>query len=264
MRDTAAQGPDYSIWGGGLSPSQALARKGAEVAANGMDPYLIYSAMGLESADYSHMMTDTLLGLMNRKRIPTDVADDFDSKMRRTFKTLEAIDAWPGIKSKGLEDWLYGGEEAAGLARTKMAKVMDAAGYRNAGMPEVGAVRAAITEPGLLGLPSYASGYSIGALDPAGRVIKDPVHPHGSYPTQVGAPHGAPGYVGGFEYSLPPEIHFKDEIDRIHREKPGLDDSHIQYTLRRRVPVVEATPEWVDNASEFIRQMRNEYGSAGR
>ena len=94
-----------------------------------------------------------------------------------------------------------------------------------------------------------------------GEVVKEPSVSHPSYTTHIPAAPGGHGYMGRFEYELPPELHFKKyREEEIKPELRGKPLAQQTMSILKQVPTVEATPEWVDAASEWQDLMRSQYG----
>ena len=131
------------------------------------------------------------------------------------------------------------------------------------GFADVGASRFASTDPDLMYDPAFSAGKAFMSIDPTGRVVSNPAHPHPSYDTFIpAAPGTGHGYLGRLEYELPPELHFKHYLENeIKPELRGKPLDKQTMSLLRQHPTVVATPEWVDAASEWQDLMRRLYGS---
>ena len=246
----AARGPDKAIWASDLSPVSGIANRGRAAYEAGFEPFLNYVKMGAQSPDYSHHVTDPILDILRRSKVSKASVAEFDRKMREGFtKDFPAFSDWPGLSSKNLEGYLFG--EGPGKSRTAMAKLMDTAEFKKAGMPDVGAVRFAATDPDLLNVPGYTSGRMIARMDPTATAIREPAVPHKTYATQLSAhPEGAD--PARFMYDIPFGITHKDFVDKILAEKPKQKPSQLQYTFTRSVPTIFWTPENVDRVSRFM------------
>jgi len=252
MYGPAARGPDRAVWASDAGVIKTLANKVREEANAGFDPYLSYVAMGSRSGDYSHHMTDALLGLLPSSKAKAATIKEFDNQMRTNTANKWAPYAdWPGLKSPNLQEYLYGG--GPGKARTKVAELMGQSSFQGAGMPDVGAARFAITDPSLLHAADYSAGRTIAKLDPSGRIIYSPAVPHKSYRHQLAADPEV-GYVGGFEYDVPMRVINKEWIDDQISKKPQLadNDSQLAYSYRMSAPAVRMTPEVVDRLSTYM------------
>lgn len=262
-RDISSQGPDQAVWGSALSRAQAIANKAKAAANKGYEPVFTYVAQGPESGDFSHHMQDLILGQLDQSKMDPELAAFMDKRMREaqtgSGETFAPKPGWVGIQSPDMAKRIA--ERAD--ERVKMIKLMDAAKFRDApGFADVGASRFASTDPSLMFDPSFSAGKSFMSMDPTGRIVKNPVNPHPSYDTFIPAAPGSHGYLGRLEYELPPELHFKHYLENeIKPELRGKPLDKQTMSLLRQHPTVEATPEWVDTASEWQDLMRSLYGS---
>lgn len=268
-RDKAAQ-IDEAYWGSNRSRASALANKGKEAVANKYDPVFAYITQGPQSQDFSHQMTDMILGQLRKKDMDKKLVEQFDQLMREKEikKGMPGIPTWPGLTSPKLRQWLMESKEG-GAGRAKMAKLMDKSMYLKApGFADVGAARFATTHPDIMNTPIFSSGHMFSRMDPLGTLITNPKVPHPSYDTLLASPKGKQGYIGGFEYELPPELHFHDYLSGSESGyqsgiRPDLVEKPFTQktmSLMRETPTVIGTPKWVDMATEYQNIMRYLYG----
>jgi hypothetical protein len=268
-RDQAAQ-IDEAYWGSNRSRASALANKGKEAVEKKYDPVFAYITQGPQSQDFSHQMTEMILGQLKKKDMDKKLVEQFDQLMREKEikKGMPGIPTWPGLTSPKLKQWLMESREG-GAGRAKMAKLMDKSMYLKApGFADVGAARFATTHPDIMNTPIFSSGHMFSRMDPEGRLITNPKVPHPSYDTLLASPKGKQGYIGGFEYELPPELHFHDYLSGAESGyqsgiRPDLVEKPFTQktmSLMRETPTVIGTPKWVDMASEYQDIMRYLYG----
>ena len=262
-RDIASQGRDRAIWGSGLSRARAIANRGKAAADAGYEPIFTYVAQAPESADYSHHMQDILLGQLDPARMDPKKAEFVDKRMREATtgsgSVFEPKPNWVGIQSPYMAQRLA----ERGDERVKLTKLLDAAQFRDdPAFADIGAARFASTDPNLMYDPSFSAGKAFFTMNPKGEVVKDPLHPHPSYNTQISAAPGRHGYLGRLEYELPPEIHYQNYLENeIKPELRGKPFARQTMSLLKQTPTVIATPEWVDKASQWQDIMRGLYGS---
>lgn len=164
--------------------------------------YGLHMAMGLGSADSSHMMLQSVINQINHLPIKSADIAKFDDEIREKFpQTKEFPKPWPGIQdTQGVHDFFYdtGNPKKPyrpGTHISKFVQNMDSVRWRSAGFPDVGAARFANADPRLLGMPQLSTGYSATELDPNGKlVMNNGDMAHGTY--EAGIPHK--GYAGGF------------------------------------------------------------------
>jgi hypothetical protein len=250
VHGASARGPDRSIWASDLPMVSALANRAAAAQKAGYEPFLNYVKMGGESPDYSHHVTDPLLDLFRQSKVSNDTVRLFDQRMREGFnKDFPAYPDWVGLRSKKIEPYLF--ESGPAKARTAMAKLMVTGEFQKLGMPDVGAVRFAATDPDLLNVPNYSSGRMIARMDPEAKAIRDPAIPHKTYRTQLSAhPEGAD--PARFSDDVPLGISHYDWVQSKLAEKPNMNPSQLQYTYTRSAPTLYMTPQTVDRMSTFL------------
>ena len=147
------------------------------------------------------------------------------------------------LKSEGLAKFLRDG---TGEARKYFVEAVASSKWQNAGFPDIASTRAAITEPGLLGVPSGTSGHAISRMDPTGRQIKDPSVPHATYPVQLGGE-----YVGGLEQGLPRDVMFPGFY--AGRRKAGMPTQGDDRAFALTKDVSQnADQQWLDNIMKYL------------
>ena len=254
----AARGPDKAAWASDLPVMTKLASRVRRAADEGFTPVGGYNAMGPTSVDYSHHVSDVFLDRLRQNVPNNDPIKRFDKAMREGSKDHDPYADWPGLLSPNIESYLYGGGTAK--SRTKMAELADKGFFRKAGFPDMAEVRFGVTNPALLHSNNYDTGHSIVHLDPTGRIIKDPVIPHKTYNTQIGA--GDRGYMGGFEYDVPFDVMYKDWIANKITENPKVyADPHrgrssLMMAFRAQPPSITFNPQTVDRLSKYMEDRR--------
>lgn len=242
-RALAAQGPDKAAW----ASQKSIISRLANIARENPDPYLAYTAMSNRAGDYSTIMTDALLSQLPESKILKKDVKLFDKAMK------EHDPQWLGLMDADLRDYLL----SKGPVRTRFAETVAQKPFQAAGLPDIGSTRFAITEPELLNVPTGSSGYAISKLDPSGKVIADPVHPHSTYEAQL----GGEGYVGGFKHQLPLDVMYPNWISQ---QTPELlsNTAKRDYKFKLDMPTQSATPEWVDTTMKWLRENYPEAGYA--
>ena len=246
MRSAAASGPDQAAWASQQGIISRLA-KAAEAASKTGEPHLAFTAMSNRSGDYSGIMTDAILSQLPESKIAKKDIKAFDTAMKKFDPK------WPGIEDKNIKDHLMN----KGPLKTRFAETIARKPFQDAGFPDIGSTRFAITDPELLHVPTGSSGYAISKLDPSGRVIINPAVPHSTYKAQL----GGEGYVGGFEHHLPLEITYSDWAKKQNPDI--LANAAIRdYKFKLDLPTQHASPEWVDQAMAWLRKNYPDIGYA--
>jgi hypothetical protein len=213
------------------------------VAEGGGDPRLVHMSMSAEGGDFSTMMSDTVMEMMDQSDISAKDVKAFDSWVKAN------VDAdFPGIRSANAKDYLA--TQVPGTRRQLMWKKLDGPEFKNKGFPVMGDARVAITDPRLLSSPSM-QGSSVTKVDTSGNLITGPVRQHKTYSSQVG-PTGADGYVGELD-AVPYEILMRDffEQRRAAGTKAGSDQRSLQMNSTFSQPVDAQMVEEVNRYLEI-------------
>jgi hypothetical protein len=245
MRAAAAQ-KEGSAWASGKGKVTTLAGRVRDAAKEGDPVNLVYSAMGARGGDFSTMMADAVLGQLPGAKVTNRTAQEFDAAMKAQRPD------WPGLKSPDLRGRL---RESAGLRKTFVDE-MALGKWQDAGFPDVGSTRAAISEPALLGQQTGASGYAISQLDPRGRVISNPAVPHTTYDTHL----GGLGYLGGLERSVPREIMFPDWW-ATRQASPNQHPTAHNRSFEMGDVRQKADQQWLDRVMAYLSQGRGAVGA---
>lgn len=239
MDHQAAMG-GRGVWASGKGVVKTLNNRIAEGLNDGLDVYGVYSAMGPTSADQTTMMADALLAQMPGAKVTKRNARAFDEAMQGL------VPDWAGIMSPQAAEQL---RNASGGTRKQFAELMDAARWRDAGFPDVGSTRVAITEPDLLHAPIGSAGYTIGKFDPAEVFKHEPDVPHPTYPAQMRG-----DVVGGFEEMVPRDLLFPDFY--AARRAAGAPVNADARAFDMVKPAQVMTPEVVDRLMGYLEAVR--------
>jgi hypothetical protein len=215
--------------------------------------YGVYSAMGPQSVDFSHHMSDTLSQMMkfHRNDVGKTATERFDRLMREAVPKGEPD--WPGVKSPKLQSYL---RDMPGTYRDYFAKTMNTREALEAGFPDVAQARIAVTHPSLIDQSPYASGASISKLKPE-AIHSSLVAPHTTYKSKL-----AGEYVGGLEQSVPAHVMWPNWSQQVSRRDPSAVGRIWQTGLVGTPPGQRVTPQWQDSVAEWLR--RNRMGDVAR
>jgi hypothetical protein len=235
-------GPDFAranptVWASAASRTKQIQDKANEVE----DPILAYVTMGNRAGDFSHHISDALVGALPSAKISR-------ANMASLNEILAgAVKGFPGLQSPDLRQFLLSNPGA----RTKFAKRLDMADARKLGAPDVGHARFATTVPDLIDTPNLMTGYTLSRLTPGASIIKKPDMPHTTYPTQI-----AGDYLGGLEYQLPPKIAFRDFYN-AQKPETLANGAKLGRSIELGIPTQKVDQQWVDEASAYMEKMRN-------
>lgn len=254
LRDPAVTygGPEYmdQLRSWASEPTAMAAKANAlQEVPEGLRALLAYMPMGERSGDFSKHMSDvygaaTQATMAGNQGVALRNVAAIDELIAAKFPKLEGA---PSVASDQFPQWLSG---LKGGQRAQLIKAFDAADFKALGMPDVSAVRFAVTNPDLVNAEALSVGYRMSAPDASGGIIRSGEHPsYGAYlpmmpdtanmtlgynlPWWIGArdtalPKIAAG--GGATYALPKDIKSYMGNPRIYQ---NLDD------------------QWVDEASTY-------------
>ena len=235
-RDTGAFASMPSVMG----DQAKLAKK---VADEGGDPRLVHMSMSPEGGDFSTMMSDTVMEMMDQSDISQKNISAFDEWVRSN------VDAdFPGIRSENAKEYLA--KKVSGTRRQLLWKKLDGPEFADMGFPVMGDARVSITNPKLLTTPNM-QGSSVTKVDTSGNLITGPVRNHNTYSSQVG-PTGADGYLGELD-NVPYEILMRDFFQqrRDAGTLAGSDQRSLQMNSTFSQPVDSQMVEEVNRYLEI-------------
>ena len=240
-------GADFMRSQGGIWASEpdAMKTKAKYILQTARDfedaPVLAYTAMGAQSGDFSRMMSDAVMGQlrpsMGNVIDPAAVARFDDYVVKNVDKN------WPGVLSAEAADYIPG---MTGSNRRLLWQEMDKGVYREAGFPDVGATRLAITDPRLINSQPFDTGLTFGRVDVDAPLTETTPDIHSTYRSQI---HG--DYVGGLLDNVPGEMVWRDFFNarRASGASPATDQRAFMMTpsVRQKVDA-----QMVDEISRYL------------
>lgn len=235
MRETGT-----GVWANDFKPARDLAATAQDVIEQGGDPMMVYTAMGPQSGDFSTMMMDSVLNQVDPAKIDPDVAARFDARAQKFVPKFE------GILSPRLRENLL--EDLSGTQRWNLWQELDRAAFRDAGLPDVGLARRAITDPRLLNATPFDSGLTVGRM--TGGLLDSPDVSHPTYNTQIGGE-----YVGGID-PVAGAIMWRDffENRRASGASTGSDQRSFLMNSPRMAQIVDQ--QMIDEAEAMREAVR--------
>lgn len=199
-------------------------------------------------ADFSHMPAQTLLQMIQAQPPSQKAIDAFDMMMRQQQGAgKNPIPGYPDFPGVMNIDNQYLRDAGGGL-RTKFTQGMDTSVFRNAGMPEVGTARYAITDPSLRNAMDPMTGDAMQM--PVGTAVRfDPrqelarTMTHGSYDTNI------PGEYAGTLPQVPAKVLFGDFME-------GKNPSAIGRIIGLSPPKVTVDQQVVDRVMNYLEGRR--------
>lgn len=231
------------IWASESVPMQTKANVARDVAEAGGDPLMVYTAMGAQAGDFSHMMSDAVMGQISGTAITDAAASAYDDIIR------SRVDAnWPGIKAPSAREYVA---RMSGTNRRLLWQEMDKSALRGQGFPDIAATRNAITDPQLRDILPMWGGTSIGRPETSGVLLADPDVDHMTYNSQLGGE-----YVGGIQ-PIPGEILWRDFFNsrRTSGARPAGDQRAMMMQSRMTQQVDQ---QMVDEIMDYLQRVDNQ------
>ena len=221
----------------------AQSERAADIAKKGKKPKGIHMGMSPEGGDFSVMMSDTVMEMMDQSDISAADINKLDNWVR------ENIDRdFPGMRDPSAKDYLA--TQIPGTRRQLIWKELDKDPYVKAGFPTMGDARVAITDPRLLTTPNL-QGTSVANFDDRGVLITGPVRNNKSYNSQVG-PTGEAGYRGELE-AVPYEILMRKFFE--DRRAAGTLAGSDQRSLQMSAVTSEVDDQMVEEVNQYLSYM---------
>ena len=227
------------------------------ILEEGGDPLMVYTAMAGQAGDFSHHMSDAVMGVIEQSKITKKAAKKFDDwvKGKGGAKETPADPNWPGILSPNARDYLN--NNMTGTQRRLLWQEMDKKQYLEDGFPYIGAIRAAITDPELVNASPFDAGLSIGRASGGGLLDLDRpglrhnlggVKRHYSYDSQIEG-----DYLGRLIDSVPASILFRDFFDV--RRDAGIKSSGDQRSFMMSPYVRQRVDDqMIDEVSRYLEK----------
>lgn len=231
-----------AAWASEKTPVRLLRDRIAEGLDQGRDVYGIYTAMGPAAGDQTVDMANLIVQAAKGSKIKKADVKKFDDAMKKIAPEF------PGIMDEDAMRFLQGQTQGV---RKKMIDILDTAAFQDAGFPNVGAARIAITDENLLNAPAGSSGYSIVKFSPDTLSPMEPLIPHPSYGEQM-----AGEYIGQLPELVPFDLVFKDLIKQ--RRSQGMSAGSDLRSLELKKPNQVVDQETVDGIMNYISRLASQ------
>ena len=247
-------GPDYmvgpsaqadrTIWasGGGI-PRRLVDRADQLRRETGRDVVGLTVAMGPDAVDFATFTGQALGEMLPSAKIKKSAAKSMDAFMRKKDPS------WPGVQSEKIGEYLA---KMPPETRKTFIREVEKAPYQSAGFPSVGAVRKAVTEPGLYDVPSGAAGFAAGQFDEGGLLL-NPSVPHSTYDKAITGE-----YLGQMPLMHQSQI-WRDAYKAMEGKMAGdlpFNEAHRTYEMKTKLPGQLFDAQLVDSLSSYIEQRR--------
>jgi len=214
----------------------ALKAFGQDVPVN-----MAYVTMASQGGDFALHTGETFAEMAKAAKISKADQAVMNEKVRNTVDP-----DFVGVKSPKLREYLA---KIGGGKRAAILKALDLQTFYDAGLPHIGEVRYAVTEPSLFGVPSFMAGPSLFRMDPSRPMTFRP-DLHSSYPYSV--PRVGP--MMELDLNVPAPLLFPtayDKVAKVDRSGNVTGASMRQYGLDKKKPFELVTQEVVDNVMTY-------------
>lgn len=285
----APGGPSYSrqigsgVWRSGLAVQSKLADAARTIKGQGYNPVGVYIPMGPEATDGAfitqHLIDDLVRRHLRTDKLDKDKLEKFAQAVRSQKQTIRdaegntfedfPFDDFPGLRDRKYKKWMRGSFENRGA----VAKKMGLAEMRDMGFPDITALRHAIQEPSIRGLPSEVPGYNPYEAY-GGQVLSDIfASPNMLRPgsiTHLDNPsysHDMDGsYRGSFDVPVPRSILLRDYVNEKGGPNPRLQRAQVMGMPIQKVDqqLIDEAMKWRDDAlARGIPELLLKYSQGG-
>jgi len=251
MRGASNQA-EGSVWASDKGIISRLDRKVKSLSEETDKPInMIYTAMGKEGVDFSTFPSGVLAEQIPTAKILKKDKKAFDSLMKKRVmegvgskkrEKYPSVKDWVGIDSPKLREFL---DNAPPSVRKKFVKIMDTAPFQQAGFPNVGKARYAVTDDALKTKKAGDTGLVIARPNLEKAPTNNPIIPHSTYPSQMFG-----DYVGGLDNTVPRSLLFRDYFNSPkvkNLNNPAMQD----YGFTRVLPTQEVDQQLVDTIMNY-------------
>ena len=241
-----------SVWASDKGIISRLDRKVKSLSEETDKPInMIYTAMGKEGVDFSTFPSGVLAEQIPTAKILKKDKKAFDSLMKKRVmegvgskkrEKYPSVKDWVGIDSPKLREFL---DNAPPSVRKKFVKIMDTAPFQQAGFPNVGKARYAVTDDALKTKKAGDTGLVIARPNLEKAPTNNPIIPHSTYPSQMFG-----DYVGGLDNTVPRSLLFRDYFNSPkvkNLNNPAMQD----YGFTRVLPTQEVDQQLVDTIMNY-------------
>tara|TARA_R110002096_G_scaffold434928_1_gene658797 strand:+ start:43 stop:1116 length:1074 start_codon:yes stop_codon:yes gene_type:complete len=227
---------DEGLW----ASEQAAMNTKAKAMGKMDDPLMAYTAMSGQSGDFSKMMSDATMGMIEQSKITKKAAKSYDDLIKKNVDP-----DWIGILNPKARKYI---NNMSGSDRRLLWQEMDKDSFKKQGFPDLGVIRTAITDPELLTTPSFTTGRSIGALD---SIITQP-STHQTYNTEV-----VGKYLGGLPKDVPGELIWRDFFEEMAKRKETTGKANPQRAFSMTPSIKQKVDQqMVDEVSKFTEILK--------
>lgn len=225
-----------------------------DILERGRNPYFAAINMNKMAGDSSRQIADTVYQAARQAEPNKALVKAIDDSVASELNLLvgKPKEPYPGFASKELKQWL---DTTAGPYRAAFVKALDRANFMKQGMPDVGEMRFANTDPRLVNTPIGSGGLLVGKMRPDLGTVPSL---HSNYPSAFLGERSDVGQLAGSVpfHLLAPDIHRGLVAAGKAKGKGEFENVPAYYMMNsppkgvsRSQPV---TQEVVDNVSRFL------------
>lgn len=211
-----------------------------EAAAEKGDVYVSFAPMTYNlGSDFSNQTALTLAAQIPNLNIPKKAIKEFDKVIKEKYPDFVGID------SPDIQNYI---ENTTGQVNKLIAKTMDSKPFKEAGFPDVGETRLAVTDPQLDTVPTGYFGTGIQRVDPENLLSFETGHL--DYPTGLArfedSPRGMFSSVVSRDLAFPKFIQERRAEGKLARDDPRA--------ISMKIPAEYYDAEVVDTLSEALEE----------
>jgi len=254
-------GSDYpytqegDIWASDQGPLTSMVNAAKKAGATD-DSNVFYAnkLMGAQAGDQSYQSMQPLTQMLENAPMSKAQREEFD-RLARDYKISMGTNY-----AKPFPDWRAGEEEGSAYsadkilaylnkkpmsARSPLMKFLDQKQVQDLGAPDPTAIRMAITDPALFGVPDLTVGRTVGKIDMRNPFNTAPTNPHPDYPTGFRGTQ-----MGTMDRPLPPWIAQPDYFADRKLDPNNL--TPLDRSTYRITPAVQKLDDkWLDQAMKW-------------
>jgi hypothetical protein len=252
------------IFANAPAASTKMIKDALEVQKEGRTPFFTPAVMAKGSGDSSPQVANTAYQVVSQSEPSKATMTEINKQVKKEIGEIKGQPAfkYPGFNSDELPDWLA---QSGGNFRGAFVRGLDKGSVQERpGMPDIGEVRYANTDPRLRNTPVGASGLFVAKMAPELGAIEDSLH--SNYPSSILGPASGLGSLGGSVpfHLIGPDLHRalmqSGEIKRF----ANAPTYYLMQGMPGGIPKVQpVTQEVVDNVSNFFRRQPIGWAAAG-
>lgn len=240
-------------WASMMSVMKDINKTVETVEQMGGKPVGMTTAMGASGGDFSLDTANLIIESLKAKKLSRKQLDDITDAIRNKVKDGKTPFAnIPNLNNMDEFESYFKG--LVGSPRSELVKAFDKAKVQDAGGPNIGQLRFAVTNPGLIAEDFLGMG---GRFSDIKSGMTPSTHP--SYDTKISKAPGAEVFT--FGTGVPRTIMLREPMKNVRAEGKGFGTLKAmpadQRKLQMDLPVQPVDQQLIDEASKFLEIKRN-------